>query len=117
MPQDQDNLNSLDRRLIAAGQKLAAQAGNPDLAHFKNRTANTIQRALPKPNDPFQSLRNSGVIPSAEGGDEFEALRKTRALSREYYRSHNVGAVILLSLIHISEPTRRLRGSRMPSSA
>ena len=90
MPQDQDNLNSLDRRLIAAGQKLAAQAGNPDLAHFKNRTANTIQRALPKPNDPFQSLRNAGVIPSAEGGDEFEALRKTRALSREYYRSHNL---------------------------
>lgn len=46
MPQDQDNLNSLDRRLIAAGQKLAAQAGNPDLAHFKNRTANTIQREI-----------------------------------------------------------------------
>ena len=27
------------------------------------------------------------------------------------------GAGYLLSLIHISEPTRRLRGSRMPSSA
>ena len=26
-------------------------------------------------------------------------------------------AVLTLSLIHISEPTRRLRGSRMPSSA
>ena len=26
-------------------------------------------------------------------------------------------ATLLLSLIHISEPTRRLRGSRMPSSA
>ena len=25
--------------------------------------------------------------------------------------------VLMLSLIHISEPTRRLRGSRMPSSA
>ena len=28
-----------------------------------------------------------------------------------------IGAVWCLSLIHISEPTRRLRGSRMPSSA
>ena len=28
-----------------------------------------------------------------------------------------VGLFITLSLIHISEPTRRLRGSRMPSSA
>ena len=27
------------------------------------------------------------------------------------------GTVVTLSLIHISEPTRRLRGSRMPSSA
>ena len=27
------------------------------------------------------------------------------------------GTVLALSLIHISEPTRRLRGSRMPSSA
>ena len=29
----------------------------------------------------------------------------------------NHGYDISLSLIHISEPTRRLRGSRMPSSA
>ena len=28
-----------------------------------------------------------------------------------------LGAALALSLIHISEPTRRLRGSRMPSSA
>ena len=28
-----------------------------------------------------------------------------------------VSALVILSLIHISEPTRRLRGSRMPSSA
>ena len=28
-----------------------------------------------------------------------------------------IGLVLILSLIHISEPTRRLRGSRMPSSA
>ena len=27
------------------------------------------------------------------------------------------GVIVGLSLIHISEPTRRLRGSRMPSSA
>ena len=31
--------------------------------------------------------------------------------------SAGVGAADTLSLIHISEPTRRLRGSRMPSSA
>ena len=28
-----------------------------------------------------------------------------------------IATVLVLSLIHISEPTRRLRGSRMPSSA
>ena len=28
-----------------------------------------------------------------------------------------VSVILTLSLIHISEPTRRLRGSRMPSSA
>ena len=36
------------------------------------------------------------------------------------YADHRMvmaGAVLALSLIHISEPTRRLRGSRMPSSA
>ena len=32
-------------------------------------------------------------------------------------RGARVTAVEILSLIHISEPTRRLRGSRMPSSA
>ena len=31
--------------------------------------------------------------------------------------NHQLEAIRLLSLIHISEPTRRLRGSRMPSSA
>ena len=32
-------------------------------------------------------------------------------------RSGSVKSTLILSLIHISEPTRRLRGSRMPSSA
>ena len=32
-------------------------------------------------------------------------------------RRKTVNEVGILSLIHISEPTRRLRGSRMPSSA
>ena len=32
-------------------------------------------------------------------------------------RTYGIGAAVHLSLIHISEPTRRLRGSRMPSSA
>ena len=34
----------------------------------------------------------------------------------EFYNA-DIGLILLLSLIHISEPTRRLRGSRMPSSA
>ena len=32
-------------------------------------------------------------------------------------RNHDSHTLIPLSIIHISEPTRRLRGSRMPSSA
>ena len=38
---------------------------------------------------------------------------------RQFYLAalRSSGAVLALSLIHISEPTRRLRGSRMPSSA
>ena len=33
------------------------------------------------------------------------------------YDATHLGHASTLSLIHISEPTRRLRGSRMPSSA
>lgn len=80
--------NSLHQRLIKAG--LTQASDSQDLAHFRNRTASTVERALPKPRDPFQSLRNAGVIPSEEGGDEFESLKKTRALAREYQRSHNL---------------------------
>ena len=40
----------------------------------------------------------------------------TKALIRYVYEEYDINR-IELSLIHISEPTRRLRGSRMPSSA
>ena len=50
-----------------------------------------------------------------------EALAHVQApvtyLSREHKASLFWSALQELSLIHISEPTRRLRGSRMPSSA
>ena len=38
-------------------------------------------------------------------------------VSRGFVADYNDRDVLRLSLIHISEPTRRLRGSRMPSSA
>ena len=38
-------------------------------------------------------------------------------LADEVGLGKTIEAGIVLSLIHISEPTRRLRGSRMPSSA
>ena len=88
MTDSTEGMSSLDRRLMQAGMKQAKS--NPDLAHFQARTASTVERAIPKPREPFQSLRNAGVIPAAEGGDEQTALKKTRELAREYQRSHNL---------------------------
>ena len=48
---------------------------------------------------------------SAQGGDQ------AASDSGQSTASQSAAAGPLLSLIHISEPTRRLRGSRMPSSA
>ena len=44
-------------------------------------------------------------------------LSDSDASQREASRGNVARAIVALSLIHISEPTRRLRGSRMPSSA
>ena len=46
--------------------------------------------------------------------DHIIAIARERGLERLSLETGSSGA---LSLIHISEPTRRLRGSRMPSSA
>ena len=48
-------------------------------------------------------------IPMTEDG-----LKAINTLSKEGIKTN---CTLILSLIHISEPTRRLRGSRMPSSA
>ena len=45
------------------------------------------------------------------------SLPGTQAELPAYDRSGLSTGIVHLSLIHISEPTRRLRGSRMPSSA
>ena len=42
---------------------------------------------------------------------------KIKETSKSNYKLNQVQSLVLLSLIHISEPTRRLMASRMPSSA
>ena len=56
--------------------------------------------------------RHAELLTDFYGGDELRACRDIRKHIAWYLKGFPA-----LSLIHISEPTRRLRGSRMPSSA
>ena len=60
-----------------------------------------------------QAEPDAGAVPSFE-----VTLRIARFTPEDDKGVHwEDFTVTMLSLIHISEPTRRLRGSRMPSSA
>ena len=58
----------------------------------------------------ISSIQKTGQITEAMRMVSGVKLNRTEKLNQAY-------TVYNLSLIHISEPTRRLRGSRMPSSA
>ena len=56
-------------------------------------------------------------VPGSISSNRWTALKRTWHLYRNVEKLPLFQAIYYLSLIHISEPTRRLRGSRMPSSA
>ena len=54
-----------------------------------------------------------GALDTRDRGDKFERLMRSYLLTDQAYSFSKVW----LSLIHISEPTRRTERSRMPSAA
>ena len=57
-------------------------------------------------------------IPEEEELDErLHAARSKLSVLQMQIKEHGLPVLVLLSLIHISEPTRPYRKSRMPSSA
>ena len=57
------------------------------------------------------------TTPSYDLKDLFARIDRGDIQLPDFQRSYAWDEDRILSLIHISEPTRRLRGSRMPSSA
>ena len=99
----------------AFGDHLAA---NPELWR-------ELEKPLPQPEEMLQSLLGAVDAQPAEfaqdidrpdpAREDLSAPGTYRAGEGEHKQA--LRTTYRLSLIHISEPTRRLRGSRMPSSA
>ena len=85
------------------------------------RIAADEARDIAPASTPQERLRNFCIIAHIDHGKSTLADRmlqitgivEERAMRAQYLDRMDIE----LSLIHISEPTRRLRGSRMPSSA
>ena len=67
---------------------------------------------VPEGSGPELEARFAARKHSVDGEPGFEGFQLLRPVAGE----NRYFVVTTLSLIHISEPTRRLRGSRMPSS-
>ena len=68
------------------------------------------------PIDPDKYFLPPKVV-SLYGTPIWEAMSRAEQIELSRQELVNTLSAGILSLIHISEPTRRLRGSRMPSSA
>ena len=88
----------------------------------KTTVLNQINKLLSENYNVISTREPGGVSTGEEirnillDGENID-IRTEALLFAASRREHLVEKVIPLSLIHISEPTRRLRGSRMPSSA
>ena len=61
----------------------------------------------------FEGVGVALATPFTNNEVDFDALER----HVKFLLNNNIQAIIVLSLIHISEPTRHFKRSRMPSSA
>ena len=92
----------------------ARAAGTPIIVAI-----NKMDKESADPDRVLNELTVKEIVPEQWGGDVPVAMvsAHTGQGIDELLDIISIQAELLLSLIHISEPTRRLRGSRMPSSA
>ena len=102
-------VDELERRVRSAPQMFTRAAVVLDLSHLPKLPDDGMVDAL------LEAVRSAGMMPVgiAYGTSETEALaeRMNLPLIAKFRAQYE------LSLIHISEPTRHFKRSRMPSSA